>query len=43
MFGKHFDLNESTLSIVEEIGRHIPGGFFIYQAELPEKLIYENR
>lgn len=29
MFGKHFDLNESTLSIVEEIGRHIPGGFFI--------------
>ena len=23
MFGKHFQLNEQTLSIVEEIGRHI--------------------
>ncbi len=43
MFGKHFDLNESTLSIVEEIGRHIPGGFFIYQAGGNEELFYANQ
>ena len=27
-----FDLNEHTLSFVENIGRHMPGGFFIYKA-----------
>ena len=25
-------LNERTLPVVEEIGRHMPGGFFIYRA-----------
>ncbi len=30
MFGKHFMLNEDTIHIVEEIGRHMPGGFLIY-------------
>ena len=43
MFGKHFQLNEQTLSIVEQIGRHMPGGFFIYQANQPKELIYVNR
>ena len=43
MIGTIFDLNEQTLSVIEEIGGHMPGGFFIYQAELPEKLIYANR
>ena len=38
-----FELNEQTLSVVEEIGGHMPGGFFIYQAEVPETLIYANR
>lgn len=42
MFGKHFQLNEQTIHIVEEIGRHMPGGFFIYKAELPEELLYAN-
>ena len=42
MFGKHFDLNDETLPIVTEIGRHIPGGFFIYRAEDPEELLYAN-
>ena len=42
MFGKHFELNEETMSIVEEIGRHMPGGFFIYKAEQPEELLYAN-
>ena len=42
MFGKNFELNEQTLSFVEEIGRHMPGGFFIYKAAQPEELLYAN-
>ncbi len=42
MFGKHFVLNEETLSIVDEFGRHMPGGFFIYRAAAPEELLYAN-
>ena len=38
-----FELNEQTLSVIEEIGGHMPGGFFIYQEEAPEKLIYANK
>ena len=33
MFGKRFELNEETIPVVEEIGRHMPGGFFIYRAD----------
>ena len=43
MTGNRFELNEQTLAVIEEIGGHMPGGFFIYQAEAPEKLIYANR
>ena len=43
MIGKHFDLTEDTLPIIEEIGGHMPGGFFIYKAEKPEELIYANK
>ena len=43
MFGKRFQLNEETIPVVEEIGRHMPGGFFIYKAEQPEELLYANR
>ena len=39
MFGKRFQLNEETLTIVEEIGSHMPGGFFIYKAEGDEELL----
>ena len=42
MFGKRFQLNEDTIPIVEEIGRHMPGGFFIYKAEEPQELLYAN-
>ncbi len=42
MFGKHFALNENTLSIVEEIGSLMPGGFFIYKAGGNEELLYAN-
>ncbi len=43
MFGLHFQLNEQTLPIVEQIGMHMPGGFFIYRAEGNEELLYANR
>ena len=43
MAEKHFDLTEDTLPIIEEIGGHMPGGFFIYKAEAPEELIYANK
>ena len=43
MFGKHFDLNEQTLPVIEDIGRHMPGGFFIYKAEGDEELLYANQ
>ena len=43
MPGAKFELNSNTLSIIEEIGGHMPGGFFIYRAEEPEELIYVNK
>ena len=43
MKGRKFELNEDTLSVIEEIGGHMPGGFFIYRAEEPEKLLYVNK
>ena len=43
MFGKKFQLNEQTIPVVEEIGRHMPGGFFIYRAEGEEELLYANK
>lgn len=43
MFGKSFELNEQTLSLVEEIGSNMSGGFFIYKSAQPEELIYANR
>ena len=43
MAGKRFELTEDTLSVIEEIGGHMPGGFFMYKAEEPEELIYANK
>ena len=42
MFGKKFQLNEQSIPVVQEIGKHMPGGFFIYKAEQPEELLYAN-
>ena len=42
MAGKTFELTEDTLSVIEEIGGHMPGGLFIYKAAEPEELIYAN-
>ncbi|MBR6891509.1 MAG: response regulator [Clostridia bacterium] len=43
MFSKHFILNEQSLSIIEQFGEHMPGGFFIYRADEGEELLYANR
>ena len=42
MFGQRFQLNEETMSVVEEVGKHMPGGFIIYRSD-NEDLIYVNR
>ena len=42
MFGKKFQLNTETIPVVEEIGRHMPGGFFIYQASGDGALLFAN-
>lgn len=36
---RSFELNEDTLSVIEEIGGQMPGGFFIYRADESEELI----
>ena len=43
MLGKMFQLNEQNISVIEEIGKHMPGGFFIYKADPSEELLYANR
>ncbi len=43
MSTNRFELNEQTLGVIEEIGGHMPGGFFLYKAEEPEELIYANK
>ena len=43
MVGRKFELTEDTLSVLEEIGGHMPGGFFMYKAEEPQTLIYANK
>ncbi len=42
MFGKKFELNDQTMTFIEELGRHMPGGFLIYKAEGNEEFIYVN-
>ena len=43
MFSKHFILNEQNLSVIEQFGEHMPGGFFIYKADESEELLYANK
>ena len=43
MFGKHYELNDEALAVVEDIGRRMPGGFFIYKASGNEELLYANQ
>ncbi len=43
MFGKHYTLNEQSLSVIEQFGEHMPGGFFICKADESEELLYANQ
>jgi len=43
VFDKGFELNEESLRFVEDLGRYVPGGFFIYEAAQPEELLYANQ
>ena len=38
-----FELTGQTISLVEELGGHMPGGFFIYRADEPEEVLYANK
>ena len=42
MAGGETEFSEQTLSIMREMGAHMPGGFFIYRAEAPEEILYAN-
>ena len=43
MFSRQFVLDEESLSIIEQFGEHMPGGFFIYKAEENGELLYANQ
>ena len=43
MFSNLFSLNEQGLSVMEQIGEQMPGGFFIYKADESEELLYANK
>ena len=43
MSDKRFELNDQNLPIIELIGEHMPGGFFIYKASGDEELLYVNK
>lgn len=43
MFSENFVLNEETLEVIEQLGEHMPGGFFIYKASGDEEILYVNR
>lgn len=34
---------EQILSVIEQFGEHMPGGFFIYKADESEELLYANK
>lgn len=42
MFSKQFVLNEQSLSVIQQFGQHMPGGFFIYKADESGELLYAN-
>ena len=43
MFNKGFILNEQNLSVVEQFGEQMPGGFLIYRADGSESVLYANK
>ena len=43
MLSKQFILNEQSLTLIEQFGEQMPGGFFIYKADGKEELLYANQ
>ncbi len=43
MDGKQFRLTEDVMPVIEEIGRHMSRGFFIYKAHEPWGYVYANQ
>ena len=43
MLGKHFEHEKEALEVLEQIGQHFPGGFFIYKADSTEEILYANK
>ena len=43
MFSRHFILDEQSMSIIEQLGEHMPGGFLIYKADESEEILYANK
>ena len=43
MFSEHFVLNEQSLSVIEQFGEQMPGGFFIGKADGSNELLYANK
>ena len=43
MFSRNFVLNEQSLSVIEQFGEQMPGGFYIYKASDHEELLYANK
>jgi len=43
MLGKHFEHEKEALEVLEQIGKHFPGGFFIYKATGREEILYANK
>ncbi len=43
MINNEFVLNEESMRVIEQLGRQMPGGFFIYRADRSEELLYANQ
>ncbi|MBO6307263.1 MAG: response regulator [Oribacterium sp.] len=43
MLGKRFEHEKEALEVLEQIGQHFPGGFFIYKADSTEEILYANK
>ena len=43
MFGKGFQFNDESIQMIDEIGKYMPNGFFIFKADDTKELLYANK
>ena len=43
MFGKGFQFNDQSIQMIDEIGKYMPNGFFIFKADDTKELLYANK